>query len=66
MFRFTASALLLAVIVAAAGCDSTPPEATLVSQALAAPASTPANTPDKGWQSSVSPTAVDDTVSEYE
>lgn len=60
MFRLTASALLLAVILA--GCDSAPPEAALVSQALAAPA--PAQ--DKGWQSSVSPTAVEDTVKEYE
>jgi len=60
MFRLTASALLLAVILS--GCDSTPPEATLVSHAVAAPASTP----EKGWQSSVSPTAVEDTVTEYE
>jgi len=60
MFRLTASAILLAVIVS--GCDSTPPDATLVSQAVAAPA----NTQDKGWQSSVSPTAVEDTVKEYE
>ena len=60
MFRLTASALLLAVIVS--GCDSTPPEATFVSQAIAAPATTQ----EKGWQSSVSPTAVEDTVQEYE
>ena len=62
MFRFASSAVLLAVILAAAGCDSTPPDATLVSQAVAAPA----NKQDKGWQSSVSPTAVEDTVKEYE
>jgi hypothetical protein len=60
MFRFSASALLLSLILS--GCDSTPPEATLVSHAVAAPA----NTQEKGWQSSVSPTAVEDTVSEYE
>ena len=64
MFRFTASALLASVILSAAGCgDATPPEATLVSQAVAAPAN---SAPDKGWQSSVSPTAVEDTVVEYE
>ena len=67
MFRFTASALLLALNLASPGCgDATPPDATLVSQAIAAPTEAPANRPEKGWQSSVSPTAVEDTVVEYE
>ena len=67
MFRFTASALLLALNLASPGCgDATPPDATLVSQAFAAPAEAPANTPPKGYQSSVSPTAVEDTAFEYE
>ena len=62
MFRITASALLLVATASAAGCGDAPPEAALVSRAAAAPA----NTRDKGWQSSVSPTAVEDTVKEYE
>ena len=67
MFRFSASALLLAINLASAGCgDATPPDATLVSQAIAAPAEAPANTSRKGYQSSVSPTAVEDKSFEYE
>jgi hypothetical protein len=63
MFRFAASALLLSLILSAAGCgESTPPEQGFVSQAVAAPA----NTPAKGYQSSVSPTAVEDTATEYQ
>jgi hypothetical protein len=66
MFRFTASALLLAINLASPGCgDATPPDAALVSQAIAAPADSPSYAP-KGYQSSVSPTAVEDTVVEYE
>jgi hypothetical protein len=67
MFRITASALLQALILSSAGCgDATPPDTALVSQAIAAPSQAPANTPPKGYQSSVSPTAVEDTVVEYE
>ena len=67
MFRFTASALLQALILSSAGCgDATPPDATFVSQAIAAPVEAPSYVPAKGYQSSVSPTAVEDTVVEYE
>lgn len=62
MFRSASSALVISVVLSAAGCDRTPPEALFVSEVVAAPA----NAPAKGWQSSVSPTAVDDTVVEYE
>jgi len=62
MFRFASSALVIPFLLSAAGCDRTPAEALFVSEVVAAPA----NAPAKGWQSSVSPTAVDDTVVEYE
>lgn len=66
MFRFTASALLLAINLASAGCgDATPPDAAFVSQAIAAPADSPSYAP-KGYQSSVSPTAVEDKMFDYE
>jgi hypothetical protein len=62
MFRIASSALFISAILSAAGCDRTPHEALFVSEVIAAPA----NAPAKGWQSSVSPTAVDDTVVDYE
>jgi len=62
MFRIASSALVASLILSAAGCDRTPPEALFVSEVVAAPASAPTTV----WQSSVSPTAVDDTAFEYE
>ena len=63
MCRFASSPLLLALVLAAAGCgDSTPREASFVSQAHAAP---PANAPDYGWRTEMSPTAGDAAAPEY-
>ena len=59
MFRFASSMLLLSLVLSAAACGDS---AQLASQAIAAPA----NTQDRSWQSSVSPTAVEDTAKDYE
>jgi hypothetical protein len=61
MFRISSSAILLAAILAAAGCGEGAPSAPLVSDAVAAPARAPA----PAWRSSVSPTAVEATETDY-
>ena len=62
MCRFASSALLLALILAAAGCgDSTPREASFVPEAVAAPI----KAPDYGWKTDMSPTAGDAAAPEY-
>lgn len=63
MCRFASSALLLALILTAAGCgDSTSRQASFVSQAHAAPL---ASAPDYGWRTDMSPTAGDAAAPEY-
>ena len=62
MCRFASNALLLALALAlAAGCGDRTPEASFVSEAVAAPA----NGPDYGWRTGISPAAGDGAVAEY-
>jgi hypothetical protein len=64
MFRFSSSAILLAAILPAAGCGDGAPQAPIISEAVAAPAQ--AQAPERGWRTSVSPTAVDGAVTDYQ
>jgi hypothetical protein len=63
MFRFSSSAILLAAILPAAGCGDGAPQAPLISEAVAAPAQ--AQAADRGWRTSVSPSAVEGEVTDY-
>ena len=61
MFRFVSSAVLLPLILAAAGCGEGVPDTKFVSEAVAAPV----NAPDYGWRTEMSPKAGDGAVTEY-
>jgi hypothetical protein len=61
MFRSICSAFLIAVILA--GCSESTGETSFVSEAVAGPAS---QQPNPGWRTSVSPNAVDGTVTDYQ
>lgn len=61
MFRLVSRAVLLVLIVAAAGCGEGTAPTPFVSEAVAAPATAP----DYGWRTNMSPNAGEGAVTEY-